>query len=83
MLGEKFHKQVPDKKVIWESLIQSMTLINTTLQRKERYRISRMRYGRLVNIFLVEMCPLRYINRLKRILPILLSYVRNVFLNTR
>jgi len=33
--------------------------------------------------FLVEMCPLRYINRLKRILPILLSYVRNVFLNTR
>lgn len=52
MLGEKFHKQVPDKKVIWESPIQSMTLINTTLQRKERYRISRMRYGRLVNVFL-------------------------------
>jgi len=52
MLGEKFHKQVLDKKVIWESPIQSMTLINTTLQRKERYRISRMRYGRLVNVFL-------------------------------
>ena len=59
MLGEKFHKQVPDKKVIWESPIQSMTLINTTLQRKERYRISRMRYGRLVNIFFGWNVPIK------------------------